>query len=77
MRASQSPSRSRRRFPDRPDGEEHSHHRRSLLRGLHPRKSAAAQVVEVTMSDGTIKHLSTINYEPLVVDVALDRLLDA
>ena len=26
------------------------------------------------MSDGTTKHLSTINYEPLVVDVALDRL---
>ena len=23
--------------PDRPDGEEHSHHRRSLLRGLHPK----------------------------------------
>ena len=41
------------------------------------RGSAAAQVVEVTMSDGTIKHLSTINYEPLVVDVARIASLDA
>ena len=40
--------------------------------------SAAAQVMEVTMSDGTIKkHLSTINYEPLVVDVAPGSPLDA
>ena len=40
--------------------------------------SAAAQVVEITMPDGTIKkHLSTINYEPLVLDVAPGSPLDA
>lgn len=40
--------------------------------------SAAAQVVEIVMPDGTIKkHLSTINYEPLVLDVAPGSPLDA